>query len=1029
MADNPYQPFITDRRSAALPSTPIQMTHPVDTSSVGRAIEGLGAAISGLGAKDQAETDHIQATEAITASVQKMDDIWGAYSEKTGRDAFDSFADTRNQLNQVLKDAQAAAPNTRQKAAITSSLGHSLTIFDANIMRHRIGEKKSWQDTTSQNAIAEFGKQAIASSDAGYEARFDLFMKSARDEAVNLGRNRGLDAEAAASQANATVGKLINEAVQYQVNRGDLSRANSIFQRYKPNMDAGSIVHAEGYLSGKNMDVKVEQMLNQKFPLTSSNPVEAQRAAAQAAQPASKPIQDRLGNIDEPRMVNTVKINPETGEVEQEAAKPNGSGNAVLPSKPSQYDSIIDDAAKTSGVNADVMKRIMHIESGGKADNKTDSYHGLFQLSLTEFKKNGGKGNIYDPTENANAAARKLAKEIDEFKVANGREPTATDIYLQHQQGMGGAAAHRSNPDKLAWENMYSTAEGQDKGKYWAKRAIWGNIPDSKEASPTFNKKMFPGGVETVTSQQFMDGWRSKVEGNTGSTSTEATPAANATTTNYGLPPIKEALQWAYDASGGDVVLREKLQGAIADRYRAYDQEKADARASLTRKVDNVVTELETNGTQSEYLAENDFTSVYGADEGAIKYEGYLNAKKAARVSNELKSAPITEHEALLQSIRPEAGDPLFADKMDALNKARILSNKAKKSALADSAGFAVSTSETVKNDLEAALKGGPEDAQKYISDLREEQRRLGIPAGEWRILPKDITQRIADTIADTKDKTPGQVLAFVTSQRAKWGDNWDDIVREMKGKLPDALYVASQEGVNPSAAATIISQSDIKINDILKASSVSVKDLKTEMADKFSDFSQSMADTSSGREEAATIYDQTLKLAATYAAQGKDASSAVTQAYDQVVGGRYEFISNRGWYQWSAAAAPRVRVPKKYSGAITDDSLSGIRNRIFNHDPAVHMEDDSVKVPPMADKSEIERDSYFATLPNDGGVAVFWRNKLLLKQDGRPQIFTWDKIMSLDSEPSAAEREHAVYLSKLKERQRIFNETKAIYY
>jgi hypothetical protein len=52
---------------------------------------------------------------------------------------------------------------------------------------------------------------------------------------------------------------------------------------------------------------------------------------------------------------------------------------------------------------------------------------------------------------------------------------------------------------------MYSTGEGQEKGPGWAKKAIWGNIPDALKARY--------GSVENVTSKDFMDIWKAKVEG------------------------------------------------------------------------------------------------------------------------------------------------------------------------------------------------------------------------------------------------------------------------------------------------------------------------------------------------------------------------------------------------------------------------------------------------------------------------------------------------------------------------------------
>jgi hypothetical protein len=51
---------------------------------------------------------------------------------------------------------------------------------------------------------------------------------------------------------------------------------------------------------------------------------------------------------------------------------------------------------------------------------------------------------------------------------------------------------------------MYLTTEGQEKGERWARKAIWGNVPWDL-------KKTFQGGVETLTSGQFIALWTERV--------------------------------------------------------------------------------------------------------------------------------------------------------------------------------------------------------------------------------------------------------------------------------------------------------------------------------------------------------------------------------------------------------------------------------------------------------------------------------------------------------------------------------------
>jgi len=173
------------------------------------------------------------------------------------------------------------------------------------------------------------------------------------------------------------------------------------------------------------------------------------------------------------------------------------------------YEDIIEKHARRVGIDPKWMQRIMHIESGGNSSNRTGSYKGLFQLSDSEFKRHGGTNNPYDPEQNTMAAANKLAAEKLRFEQRTGRSASLKDLYMIHQQGEGGAAAHAANPDRPAWENMLSTGEGRAKGVAWAKKAIWGNVPD--------NLKAKYGSVENITSKQFTeDVWGAKLEGKGG---------------------------------------------------------------------------------------------------------------------------------------------------------------------------------------------------------------------------------------------------------------------------------------------------------------------------------------------------------------------------------------------------------------------------------------------------------------------------------------------------------------------------------
>jgi hypothetical protein len=163
----------------------------------------------------------------------------------------------------------------------------------------------------------------------------------------------------------------------------------------------------------------------------------------------------------------------------------------------------IKQAAMLFDVDVQMMNAFAKIESAYNPKARTGSYKCLFQLSNGEFAKYW-HGEIYDIRDCSIAAARKFATEAAQFEKDMGRRATAAELYCIHQQGYEGCAFHYDAPQQLAWKNMYLTTEGQEKGAKWARKAIWGNVPWDL-------KKTFKGGVEALTSGQFIALWTERV--------------------------------------------------------------------------------------------------------------------------------------------------------------------------------------------------------------------------------------------------------------------------------------------------------------------------------------------------------------------------------------------------------------------------------------------------------------------------------------------------------------------------------------
>lgn len=118
---------------------------------------------------------------------------------------------------------------------------------------------------------------------------------------------------------------------------------------------------------------------------------------------------------------------------------------------PSSVGQIIDSAATRYGQDPATLRRIAYLESGGdpNAQNPNSSAGGLFQF-IDTTAKSYGVANKMDAGQSADGAARLLRDNRAGLLKVLGREPTVGELYLAHQQGLGGASRLLAHPNEKA---------------------------------------------------------------------------------------------------------------------------------------------------------------------------------------------------------------------------------------------------------------------------------------------------------------------------------------------------------------------------------------------------------------------------------------------------------------------------------------------------------------------------------------------------------------------------------------------------
>lgn len=112
---------------------------------------------------------------------------------------------------------------------------------------------------------------------------------------------------------------------------------------------------------------------------------------------------------------------------------------------------MIREAFLRRGLDPDVGMKIASIESrmNPNAKNPRSSAGGLFQF-IDSTAAQYGLANKFDPRASAEAAADLTGDNAKLLRGKLGRDPSAGELYLAHQQGGGGALKLLSNPDAPA---------------------------------------------------------------------------------------------------------------------------------------------------------------------------------------------------------------------------------------------------------------------------------------------------------------------------------------------------------------------------------------------------------------------------------------------------------------------------------------------------------------------------------------------------------------------------------------------------
>lgn len=480
-------------------------------------------------------------------------------------------------------------------------------------------------------------------------------------------------------------------------------------------------------------------------------------------------------------------------------------------------------------------------------------------------------------------------------------------------------------------------------------------------------------------------------------------------------------IQWANGRMGGYSPGEGSIYSFIPPMQRANletrllgmtQSKNADDQAQFKQRYQDSIAEAFNTGIASKPLSQSEFVRTYGGADGLAAYKDYQAQLQLGADKQRVATLSPEEQTALYDSYLPKPGSEGYAD---ALKRQAVLGkaiDEANKERVADPAGYAVRNLPPARDawqNLSATLSNPTADqatktqaARDFADKTAAAQIRAGVAPTDVRILPKTYVDQVNKGFTDaaTSDSAGARVglIPKVQQEAALWGSAWPDVVRQLTPHVQPVVR-AIAAGADPNAMARLLSldpkenpravlkeQSETKASDLTKA-------LNTEMSPFLS--------TMVGRQRDRDFFDYynlADKLSALYVRDGKDASTAAHDAFNALIGSRYDF---RDTY----------RIPKD-SGVAADDVQAGAmiaRHKLdeFGVKPAA----DNIGGLSNADADSLKkfgRDGTWVTSPDNSGLNLMYQSRSMTgpepvtTKDGKPLSLSWAQLAKLGGSKEA---------------------------
>lgn len=440
-------------------------------------------------------------------------------------------------------------------------------------------------------------------------------------------------------------------------------------------------------------------------------------------------------------------------------------------------------------------------------------------------------------------------------------------------------------------------------------------------------------------------------------------------------------------------------------RNTLYDQadtelrkRRADGAAAFKQTVDNSIAEYAANGFSTQSIGEQQFVAAMGAPRGTVAYGDYVAATIGAKAQHDLKTLDLGQHAQYIEGMRPEEGDPNYAEKFKGFELAKGASQTIRNAIKEDAAGYVTNYNPALADHLaNISNLDSSDDAKRgeavstYLAQLEQEYNRLGVPSGQRRTIPKAYADSVGGMLQAKlmADAGATQVVGMINKYAAAWGSEWPRVYADLSDKMSAPLKVITS-GIQPGAATILAQVSQQSFDDLAKVFNKNDRIAIIEATqDAFAPFIRSTGFQASALGNVNNFHEQARKLAAVYKAQGMGNSDAGEKAYEDLLGFKYRMIDD---------STANVRIPKPMDTPGFEEAMRFERHRlIWKSGILLGAAPDGA---PLTDsersertRSWLDRNAKWVTKPDDSGLALMVGNKVWLDKDGKKIEKSWAEI------------------------------------